>query len=61
MKILLDEKPYENILVYKISSKTLVDAKSLPLKLNKVDGFIGVYDGTRYLFLFGPEKYYIML
>ena len=61
MKILLDEKPYENILIYKILSKTLVDAKSLRLKLNKVDGLIGVYDGTRYLVLFGPEKYYIML
>ena len=23
---------------------------------NKVDGFITVYDGTRYLVLFGPEK-----
>ena len=23
---------------------------------DKVDGFITVYDGTRYLVLFGPEK-----
>ena len=24
---------------------------------DKVDGFIRVYDGTKYLVLFGPEKY----
>ena len=25
--------------------------------LNKTDQFIGTYNGTRYLVLFGPEKY----
>ena len=29
----------------------------LGIRLDKVDGFIGVYDGTRHLVLFGPEKY----
>ena len=43
----------ENILVYNI----LIGAKSLCIRFNKVDGFIRVYDGTRYLVLFGPEKY----
>ena len=27
-------------------------------RFDKVDGFIKGYDGTRYLVLFGPEKYY---
>ena len=39
--ILIDEKSYESILVYNISYKTLIDAKSY---------------GTRYLVLFGIEK-----
>ena len=29
----------------------------LNLRLDKIDGFITVYDGTRYLVLFGSEKY----
>ena len=56
MKILIDEKWYENILVYNISHKTLIDAKSLRIRLDIIDGFITVYDGTRYLVLFGSEK-----
>ena len=43
----------ENILVYNI----LMGEKSLCIRFNKVDGFIRVYDGTRHLVLFGPEKY----
>ena len=27
------------------------------IRFNKIDGFIRVYDGTRYLVLFGSEKY----
>ena len=27
------------------------------IKFDKVDGFIKVYDGTRYLVLFGPERH----
>lgn len=27
----------------------------------EVDGLIKGYNGTKYLVLFGPEKYYIML
>ena len=56
MTILIDEKWYENILVYSISHKTLIDAKSLRIRLDIIDGFITVYDGTRYLVLFGSEK-----
>ena len=32
-------------------------AKSSRTRFDNVDGFIGVYDGTRYLVLFAPEKY----
>ena len=55
--ILIDEKSYENILVYNILYKSLIDYKTLRIRLNKIDGFIRVYDGTRYLVLFGSEKY----
>ena len=27
------------------------------VRFDKIDGFIRIYDGTRYLVLFGPEKY----
>ena len=51
------EKSYENILVYNISYKNLIGTKSLCIRSNKINGFIRVYDGTRYLVLFGAEKY----
>ena len=54
--LLLDEKSYENTFIYNISYKTLIDAKPLRIRLNKVDGFIRVYDGIRYLVLYSPEK-----
>ena len=52
--ISVDEKSYENILVYVISYKTLIGAKPLRIRFDKVEGFIRVYDGNRY---FSPEKY----
>ena len=52
MNILIDEKPYKNILVYNISYKSLIDSKPLHIKLD-----IRIYDGTRYLVLFGTKKY----
>ena len=55
--ILLDERSYKNILIYGILCKNLIGAKPLRIMFNKVDEFIRVYDGTRYLVLFGPEKY----
>ena len=54
--ILVDDKSYKNILIYNISYKTLIGAKPLHIRFGKVDGFIRVYDGTRYLVLFCPEK-----
>ena len=53
----MDEKSYENILVYKISYKNLIGAKSMRIRLDKIDGFIRIYNGKRYLVLFGTEKY----
>ena len=47
----------ENILIYNISYKTLMGAKPLRIRFDKINGFIRVYDGTRYLVLFGGEKY----
>ena len=55
--ILIDEKAYKNILVYNISYKNLIDYKPLHIRFDKIDGFIRVYDGTRYLVSFGSEKY----
>ena len=52
-----DFESYENILVYNILYKVLIGAKSLRIIFDKADGFIRVYDGTRYLVLFGPENY----
>ena len=39
--------------------KTLIGSKLLRIKFDKMDGFIRIYDWTRYLTLFGPEKYAI--
>ena len=58
--ILIDEKSFENILVFNISQKTLIDVKPLRIRFDKIDEFIRVYDGARYLTLFGSEKYDFM-
>ena len=51
IKILIEEKSYENILVYNIYQKTFNNAKTLRIRFDKIDGFMRVYDGTRYLVL----------
>ena len=53
----MDEKSYENILIFEVSHKTLTEVKPLRIMFDKVDGFIRDYDGTKYLVLFGREKY----
>ena len=55
--ILIDENSHKNILTYDISCKTLFGLKPLCIKFNKINGFIRIYDGTRYFTLFGSEKY----
>ena len=56
MLLKIDERSYKNILVYDISYKTLFGSKPLRIKFDEVDRFIRVYDGIRYVVLFGPEK-----
>ena len=58
--VLVDEKSYENILVNNILCKNLIAATPLRIRFNKIDEFIRVYDGTRYLVLFGSEKYNVI-
>ena len=55
--ISIDKKSHENILIYDISYKTLIDTKPLRIRFDKIDGFIRIYDGTRYLAIFSSEKY----
>ena len=55
--ILIGEESHENILIYNISYKILIDPKPLRIRFIEIDGFIRIYDETRYLTLFGPEKY----
>ena len=43
-------------MIYDISYKTLIDPKPLRIRFDKIDGFVRIYDGTRYLTLFGSEK-----
>ena len=51
----MEERSYESNLLYNMSYKNLI-AKPLCIRFDKIDGFIRVYDGTRYLVLFGSEK-----
>ena len=55
--ISIDEKSHGNALSYDISYETLMDPKPLCFRLDKIDGFIRTYDGTRYLVLLSPKKY----
>ena len=53
----MNKKLFGNILIYDISYKTLIGTKPLHIRFDKIDEFIKIYDGTRYLVLFIPEKY----
>ena len=55
--ILIDKISHKNILIYNISYKTVIDLKPLCVRFDQVDGFIRIYDRTRYLTLFGSEEY----
>ena len=48
----------DHVAIDKYYCKTLIGPKPLRIRFDKTDGFIRIYDGTRYLVLFGPEKYY---
>ena len=49
--ILLDKKPYKDILIYDISYKTFMGLNPLRIRFHKKDGFIKIYDGIKYLLL----------
>ena len=55
--ILIEEKSRENISIFHIPYKTLIDSKALRTRFDKIDGFIGIYDVIRYLRLLGSENY----
>ena len=44
-------------LIYDVSYKTLIGTKPLQIRIDKIDGFIWIYDRAIYLTLFGSEKY----
>ena len=44
-------------MVYDISYKTLIGSKPLRIKLDKIDGLLRSFDGTRYLTFFDTEVY----
>ena len=44
--ILIDEKSYENTLVYNISYKSSIDSKLLRIRSDKTVGFFRVYDSS---------------
>ena len=44
-------------MIYEISYKTLIDPKYLLIRFDKIDGFIRIFVGTRYLTLLSSEKY----
>ena len=46
-KILIDEKSYENMVVYNILYEILIDSNPLRVRFNKIEGFIRVYKRTR--------------
>ena len=45
------------MLIYDISCKTSISSKPLWIRFDKIDGFIRIYDGSKYLVLLGPEIY----
>ena len=49
--IFLDGKLYKNILIYGISYKSFMGLKLLCICFDKIDGFLKIYDGIRYLIL----------
>ena len=55
----VNEKSHKNSLIYEILHKTLIDANSLHIRFNKIDRYSRVYNGSRYLALFGLQKYVI--
>ena len=51
--ISIDEKSQENILIYDVSYKTLIDSIFLRIKFFEIDWIIRIHDGIRCLTLLG--------
>ena len=54
--ILLDKKSYKNTkknLIYDILYKTFIGAKPLRIRFDEIEKSVKIYDGSRYLVLFG--------
>ena len=51
-----NEKSHENIFVYDISYRTLIGPKPFHIRFDKIDGFIRIYDGNRYVTLIDTEN-----
>ena len=47
----------KSILIYNISHKTLIGSRPLQIRFDKIDAIVTIYDGTRYLTLFGTKKW----
>ena len=43
-------------MIYDIPYQTLIGPKPLRIRFDKIDGFIKIYDGSKYLVVLGPEK-----
>ena len=54
---MIDKKSHKNILIYDISYKTSIGSKPLCIRFDKIDWFIRIFDGTKYLLLLSTEKY----
>ena len=57
---LLDEnlyKKYENVSIYDISYKNFMGSKPMRIRLDKIDEFIKIYNGIRYLLSLGHSWY----
>ena len=62
--VLINEKSHENISIYDISYKNLIGSKPLPIRFDKIDVIVRIYDGSRYLTVFGTKKiwhYYVRI
>ena len=55
--ILIEEKSNGKALVFNIYYINLIADKHLHVRFEKINGFIGDCDRTRYLVLFASEKY----
>ena len=54
---MIDENSQKYILIFDILYENLIGAKPFLIRFDKIDGFIRIYDGIRYLRLFGSEKF----